>query len=331
LSICKLISIVRQGFLPGWWLGAEDNRAEEPYISPERWTTELVAAGFQVPDAIVLDYVFPDQLSAGILASHSSRITKPPRVTLLCHTPDAPYVADMRQCLEKLDICIDICQFGQALPSQDVVSLLDLQHPLIHGMSEHTFSTLIGLLKSLKANIIWVTPASQVNCEDPRAAMILGLARTARSEMSIKLFTVEVDSVTAPSVATEAIAKILLQVNTPDIHPEHTDPDYEFAVSNGGILIPRLHWQTMSNAFAQDKQEAKVAVRKKMDIKTPGLLHTMYWREEKTQTPAEGEVLVQAKAAGLNFKARTNLSLFTLITTLTILLITGPLGGSWCT
>jgi hypothetical protein len=182
--------------LPGWWLGAEDNRAEQPYISPERWTKELVAAGFQAPEAIVLDYVAPYQCSAGIIASRESRVTKPSRVTLFCHAPDAPYVTEMRLSLEMLNIGTDVCEFGQSLPAQDVISLLDLQEPTIHGMSEHTFSTLIANLKSLKANMLWITPASQVNCEDPRAAMILGLARTARNEMSIRLFTVEVDSAT---------------------------------------------------------------------------------------------------------------------------------------
>ena len=295
--------------MPGWWLGAEDSRAEQPYISPERWTKELVAAGFQAPEAIVLDYVAPYQCSAGIIASRESRATKPSRVTLLCHAPDAPYVAEMRLSLKMLNIGTDVCEFGQSLPAQDVISLLDLQEPTIHGMSEHTFSTLIVNLKSLKANMLWITPASQVNCEDPRAAMILGLARTARNEMSIRLFTVEVDSATPPSTATEAVAKILLRVNTPKIDLEHTNPDYEFAISNGKILVPRLHWETLSDAFKQHKEDVGISTRKQINVKTPGLLHTMYWTEDKIKSPAEGEVLVQTKAAGLNFRVRVTLPL----------------------
>jgi hypothetical protein len=319
------------GFLPGWWLGAEDNRAEEPYISPERWTKELVAAGFQAPEAIVLDYLAPYQTSAGIIASRQSRVTEPSRVTLLCHTSEGLYVADMRHSLENLNIGVDICQFGQALPAQDVISLLDLQEPLIHGMSEETFNTLIGHLKSLRANMLWVTPASQVNCEDPRASMILGLARTARNDMSISLFTVEVDSVTPASSATEKVAKILLRINTPEIDLEHTNPDYEFAISNGEVLVPRLHWQTMSDAFAQRK-ETEVASRKQVNVKTPGLLHTMHWNEHKIQTPAEGEVLVQAKAAGLNFRVRLTFSYTHIpysLHTLTLLRLIGSHDFSW--
>jgi hypothetical protein len=76
--------------------------------------------------------------------------------------------------------------------------------------------------------------------------------------MSISLFTVEIDSVTTASTATEKVAQILLRINTPEIDLEHTNPDYEFSTSNGEVLVPRVHWQTMSDAFAQRK-EAEVA------------------------------------------------------------------------
>lgn len=272
-----------------------------------------MAAGFEKPEAVVLDYAVPYHTSAGIIASRQSRATKPARVTLLCHTPDGPYVADMRQALEALDIAVDTCRLGQDLPAHDIISLLDLQEdPLIHGMTENTFASLIASLKSLKTNMLWATRASQVDCEDPRAAMILGLARTASNDLSINLFTVEIDSATPPSTASEAVAKILLRANSPHVNPQHTSPDYEFAISNGEILVPRLHWQTTSDSFAQNVvpgiEQGGATTRKHIDVKTPGLLHTMCWKEAKVQTPGDGEVLIQSKAAGLNFRVR-NISL----------------------
>jgi hypothetical protein len=101
----------------------------------------------------------------------------------------------------------------------------------------------------------------------------------------------------------------LLRVNTPKIDLEHTNPDYEFAISNGKILVPRLHWETLSDAFKQHKEDVGIPTRKQINVKTPGLLHTMYWTEDKIKSPAEGEVLVQAKAAGLNFRVRVTLPL----------------------
>jgi hypothetical protein len=102
-------------------------------------------------------------------------------------------------------------------------------------------------------------------------------------------------------------AQILLRINTPEIDLEHTNPDYEFSISNGEVLVPRVHWQTMSDAFAQRREEAEVASREQINVKTPGLLHTMHWNEHKIPTPAQGEILVEAKAASTNFKVRVTL------------------------
>lgn len=136
--------------------------------------------------------------------------------------------------------------------------------------------------------------------------MTLGLARTARQEMPIKLFTVEVDSNTPPSVATEAIAKLLLRINTGGLDPEHMNADYEFAISRGQILIPRLHWQTVSEAFARNQTNNTSTTKKSLCIQTPGLLHTLRWDTTELRRPGKGEVLVRANAAGLNFKVRTS-------------------------
>ncbi|KAI1562587.1 Polyketide synthase modules protein, partial [Pyrenophora tritici-repentis] len=60
------------GFLSGWWLGALDDRVDQPFISPERWTKELLDAGFPKPEAIILDDDAPYQLNAGIVVARES-------------------------------------------------------------------------------------------------------------------------------------------------------------------------------------------------------------------------------------------------------------------
>jgi hypothetical protein len=280
---------------------------DQPWISPQRWTKEFVAAGFQEPEAIVFDSVAPYQINASYIVSREPRSTKPSRVTVLCQAPGAPYVDEMRQCLESLDIAVEICHFGQSLPSHDVISLLDLQEPMIHGMTEETFKTMVRYLESHEGKIIWAMRASQVACEDPRVSMMLGFARTARNEYPLKLFTVELDNATPNPAATKAIADILFRANSPNINPETIDIDYEYAVVNGEILVPRLHWQTLTRAFAGlgNKEKQDATMLKRVNMKTPGLLHTLKWSEGEIRTPAEGEVLVETMAVGLNFRVRT--------------------------
>lgn len=203
--------------------------------------------------------------------------------------------------LRALDFSVDICLLGQPLPpSQDVLSLLDLDDPAIHGMTETTYKAIIGYLHELDGRMVWLTQASQVHCEDPRAALILGLARTARNELALDLFTVEVDDITSVTVAADLTAH-LLRAGSAESNCEGMDPDWEYAIVNGEILVPRAHWQTVSDAVAQSSQ-AGASTQKQLAIQTPGLLHTMGWRHQEAETLKKGEVLVQTKATGLNFR-----------------------------
>ncbi|KAL4998919.1 hypothetical protein BDV10DRAFT_200929 [Aspergillus recurvatus] len=290
------------GFLSGWWLGDEDGRPDQPYISPQRWSEELSAAGFQAPEAIVLDRPVPYQSSAGILASTAPRSERSSRITLLCYDEKGPYVQEMSTQLQSIGVEVDICRFEEALPhSQDAISLLDLQEPLVHDLDEKSFEQLFGHLRALKTKMVWVTRSSQILCQDPRSAMVLGLARTARNEMSLKLFTVEVDDSCAVAFVIDAIARILFRVNTLDIHGAATDPDWEYALVGDEVLVPRLHWQEMGDALVQSSPE-KDSSLKTLNIRTPGLLQTMEWVGEDRPELDDDDVLVQTKAVGLNFR-----------------------------
>lgn len=76
------------GVLPGWWLGKADGRPIEPYISPERWDKELLAAGFDGVDAVHHD----GYLDNNIIAMPSRPPRSSDRLSLLCVDPKAPYV-----------------------------------------------------------------------------------------------------------------------------------------------------------------------------------------------------------------------------------------------
>ena len=47
------------GVLPGWWLGEEDGRYLEPYLSIKKWDAELRNARFQGVDMGVHDDEIP--------------------------------------------------------------------------------------------------------------------------------------------------------------------------------------------------------------------------------------------------------------------------------
>ncbi|KAI1361572.1 putative polyketide synthase [Xylaria arbuscula] len=292
------------GFLEGWWLGVEDGRSEQPYMSPESWIEALISVGFQAPEAVKLDGNAPYHNSAGIIAARPTTTSTLRRITLLCHDSDDPYAIEIRQILQEKDISIENCFFGEPLPTnQEVISLLDLQRPTVCDLDNSGFDVIMNYLQTHKQRILWIMRGSQIGCTDPRAAMTLGLARTARNELSVNLVTVEIDSEATPASTAAAIHKLLFQASS-SVGPDSLNPDYEFAVVDDEILIPRFHWQTAPDASMRYRGHA---VRENEELRslligTPGLLRTMSWSGGDIPTPADGEVLVKTEAVGLNFR-----------------------------
>ena len=271
------------------------------------WTVALVSAGFDAPEALKLDGNAPYHNSAGIIAARPSSTNMPHRVTLLCHKTDDPYATDVSQHLQNRGVSTDDCLFGDPLPpNQDIISLLDLQQPTVFDLDSGGYNVLMNYLQTHKERILWVMPGSQINCADPRAGMTLGLARTARNELSVNLATVEIDKEMTPASTAAAVAKLLCQAS-PSIGPETLNPDYEFAVVDDEILIPRFHWQTAPDAAMRYRSQAgrENEGLRSIQIGTPGLLRTMSWSGGGIPVPADGEVLVKTEAVGLNFRVST--------------------------
>ncbi|EED13058.1 polyketide synthase, putative [Talaromyces stipitatus ATCC 10500] len=289
------------GFLSGWWLGDKDDRAVEPYISPERWSKELVAAGFKNPE-YVLDGIYPYHQSAGIMATVSSQMEPPSNVSILCYEPKAPMVHELKTSLESQGISVTEIVFGQKLPSHDIISVLDMEKPTAHELNEQSFKSLVGNLQSIKSKIIWLLGSSQVKCEDPKAAMSIGLLRTARNEYSTSIYTLEIEKVASTPVVAKAVSDLLFHIQAHESKIDDVSQDWEYALINGKMLVPRLHWQTMSNAFDNVGGGSHKSSFKYLTIRTPGLLHTMGWAEDARKPLGEDEVRVTTKAIGLNFR-----------------------------
>lgn len=134
--------------------------------------------------------------------------------------------------------------------------------------------------------------------------MSLGLTRTARSELSVKLFTVEIDDKTNHLAASKCLVDILMRRHSPQLDAESMDPDWEYAVVDGQILVPRMHWQTMAAAFERTNGDDSCPTEKHLSVKTPGLLHTMGWSQSERAPLEHGQVTVQTRAIGLNFRVR---------------------------
>jgi NADPH:quinone reductase-like Zn-dependent oxidoreductase len=83
------------------------------------------------------------------------------------------------------------------------------------------------------------------------------------------------------------------------------DVDWEYAIVDGLVYIPRMHWQTRAGTLteqATDEQTAATLKTQSLAIGSPGLLHTMHWEEEPVADLQEDEVRIRVKSVAMNFK-----------------------------
>ncbi|KAF4939778.1 Highly reducing polyketide synthase FUM1 [Colletotrichum fructicola] len=146
------------------------------------------------------------------------------------------------------DTCIS--ESGSLLTDGTLVFFLDLDRPWIYHLKESEFPAFIQLLSTgtSKRPIVWVTPFSQIDCNDPRSAMIYGLARTLRSELKADITIVEVDLADVSN--SDKCATFLMRIVQ---HLPHRcfdgalDPDFEFAITREHGIVDVIIAQEASN------------------------------------------------------------------------------------
>ncbi|KAJ8122348.1 hypothetical protein ONZ43_g1437 [Nemania bipapillata] len=295
------------GLQQNWWCGTEDARHEEPYVSPQRWVTELLTAGFDLVDDFVLDASQPLQLTVSIVARQSRCAwdeTPPKAVTFLCDQIEGQpgHVNSLVAHFEKAGYKVSTCKLGDCPPpGETVVSLLDHDAPFFDNLDSHHFDLLKAFLGKLDGNgMLWVTKPCQVNCLDPRYAPIIGFARTMRSEMLIDLATCEVETLDS-DLGCIAVLGVFEKLARRAKQEENNtlDPDFEYIIDNEGTInVGRFY----PFALREQLLEADPGDRAVADVSTSGRINTLGWWRQPHEQMEVDEVEVEVYSAGVNFR-----------------------------
>ncbi|KAJ0339520.1 hypothetical protein KNSL1_011994 [Colletotrichum chrysophilum] len=207
------------------------------------------------------------------------------------------------------DICIS--ESGSLLTDGTLVFFLDLDRPWIYHLKESEFPAFIQLLSTgtSKRPIVWVTPFSQIDCNDPRSAMIYGLARTLRSELKADITIVEVDLADVSN--SDKCATFLMRIVQ---HLPHRcfdgalDPDFEFAITREhGIVVPRHQWTTVQQELcrcSEQQQTSGVSTFAKLAPRITGNLSSLRWVRCPLPVLDARQLRVEVKAAAVNKEVR---------------------------
>lgn len=313
------------GTLAGWWYGEDEGRADEPYLTPAQWETQLKAAGFRGLDAAVLDSAEPWHMNAVMVARPALRTeslskrtdTKPKKaITLVlpAHTcpGDDKTIQPVADELRRRYTVTEV-RLGQSLPAgQHAIALLEYgtKAPFFSDMDTKSIEDFKNLVGSSAAGVLWVTPLCQQQKQqgsklnDPGYAQVIGTARTLRVEKSFHVGTVEVDDVTNAASAVRVV-DVFERFRTHE-GDATLAPDYEYAVLDGTVQVGRYFPFSLQDevlAAPLSAQEGVAGVNKiALDIETRPRLDTLHWAPKDTELLVGDEVLVETYAAGLNFK-----------------------------
>lgn len=300
------------GVLPGWWLGSEDGRHAEPYISSDRWDEELHRAGFAGAGTVAYD----GYLNNNIIAAPAELEAHPKRVTLL-HLGDSlkdePSLVTLIAKLFSAGFFVDTQSFGgslDALPAkQDIIAVIDVSRPFFHDLTGKQLAQFQDLLRQAgnkQCGILWVTGASQVGCVDPRYAPAIGVARVLRNETGVNFVTLELEDFSGalsfvPDVLSEFQKRCWSEGKDRSVSPEA-----EWAVVGGKVLTSRYHYvkvlEELKICKSGGEERGSLNIVKKLEQHRAGLASTLFWKEMPESPLSAGMVRVKVMATGLNFK-----------------------------
>jgi hypothetical protein len=149
------------------------------------------------------------------------------------------------------------------------------------------------LSESSPRSVLWITRED----DDPRRGLILGLARTIRIELSLPFATFEIR--TLDSNILKSLIRVEQRMQLLQSQAEGSEPDYEYAVRGQDVSICRYYPEEINAVSVADTECSQ---SKRLKIGTCGLVDTLEWVQEDISAPGEGEVQIEIKYIGLNFK-----------------------------
>ena len=292
------------GLFSGWWLGADDGRVDEPFVSPEEWDNRLRKAGFDGTSSVTLDGPKPYYINANIIAQPAIQTTYPKRLTLMTSSQElGPLAQATQKVLQQKGYELDHCIWRKNTPpaDQDLICFVDVEgitKPLLRDIEEDDLSYLLQTIDELsQSTLLWLAQPAQINCLDPYNAQILGLARTVRAELAVDFATMEIEH--AGDGAALAVASVLQKLQRARQVDGDLDPDMEYAWTNGAIHLSRFHWFPVGKALAD---AAPTPEAKRLVVGQRGMLQSLKWRGQTFEDLAPEEIRVRTSTLGMNFR-----------------------------
>lgn len=299
-------------------VGEEEERKLSPSLNLDMWSRTLKSTGFSGLDVEVHDFQDEEIYSHSLIISTAVD----DKAFVLEHdigiiqagtSPPDTWVEELRdslkaatksnvtaRSLEKADACEGFCVF-----------LDGVNHSVLLEENAARFRTIKDILTRARG-ILWVSFGGALDCSRPESGAAAGLLRTLRAEDCTKRY-VSLDLEPTQKPFSIAANHTIIQVFERAFKGSQQEymMDLEYTQRGSEVYIPRYLDSTSDFGFATstdiklEPQPFYVKGREiKMDIKTPGLLDSLYFKEVPSayhEIPQD-LVEIEPKAFGLNFR-----------------------------
>jgi len=291
-------------------------------LTEDEWSKALGRQGFSGLDLCLRDFKDPKCHACSFIVSTASPIEHPSLSHDILVIHNSEFCEETRALSDKL-----IEHFNSsgssavALSLQEVtpsmlddklcIVLAEIDSLIIHTIDKSGFNAVRNVaLRS--AGVLWITKGGAIDSPIPEANLIVGLARTIRSEHAgITFATLDLDCDTSPGAPStvDAIIRLysmLFRTQAGKIQ------DFEFSLQNGVIFNCRITAQKEMNDILEDENKLATPVLLpfsqpnrplKLEVGVPGILDTLQFVDDldALKLLAEDEVEIKVMASALNF------------------------------
>lgn len=287
------------GALPHWWCGSDSSQTTEPSVELTGWDEALRVAGFRGMDGEVPDAPEPFHVNTFMLARPSRGISsqRSKSVTILHEENDCSDLTGLIEVLKSHGLCPSCCTIDSAPADRDIIAALDMSRPFFERIEQPAFLMFRDLVERINnsgSGIFWVTKPTQIFCQDPKYAPVVGLARTLRAELGVSFATCEVDDLTS-STTLKAVADVFHQFHGRSLSGIS---DVEFSITAGLTRVNRIFPSSLDDG----NKPLSDGYRAAMEISRPGRLESLHWVEMPSLSLGANDIEIEVHAVGLNFR-----------------------------
>ena len=315
------------GTSPSWWR-AEDGRVGGPLLDEREWHRHL-SAQFSGIDLVVKDTGNRNSHCASMMVTSkpSSPVAFPFTEVVLLEaenpTPEACQFSEaLTERLSKNNLVVEKTSLALATAAESdgnihvsnkgIVSLLELEQPVIHDPNVNDFEQLHKVLLKSQGGL-WISRAGLGvdSTSDPRFAATTGLLRTIRTEKpDIRMHQLDLSS--KASLSQPQSAELVVDSFITEFTAEFLNAETEVIEFKGQLYIPRLfddkaknHSLHMEGRKAAPELQPFVQPGRplRLDVGVPGMLDSLHFVDDPRPSAPLGdhEVEFEVQASAVNF------------------------------